>query len=321
LRTRTYTLRHGRLRLRDVRLLRRFGSYEDWPQLLDISSDGALVALRLHGALELLDLRTNRLALVAAAPWSGAAFSPDGLRLAYRHRHRLLVRDLRTGGDMLVARSKWGRFEWLQNGRLVFLGDRGTLKLSRPGRAPRPLPRLPRLTDFAFSPSGRRLLYDRRCKTYLLDRRTGTTRRISGHMFLPTEPWAPDGSSFVLQWAEECTPKTGVIWAYHSWDALYAADGRKVAVTGGRDATWSSDSRLLFVYPIQTGSATAGTDAISVIEPRRRHESALLREGNAYNPALIGPGRWVVFAKYDRPDLVPQGDVSGGLYVARLVRR
>ena len=320
-RTSSWQLAKGRFRLTDLRVLRRFPSDLARPTLADISPDGSLVAFYDRAGLQLLDLRAGSTTRVAPPPvdLGRARFSLGGRYLAYRRRRRLVVRDLASGVERVAARSRWGAFGWLRGGRLAFVGDRGRVKVVVPGRRPHAIPGVPLVDRFAFSPDGRRLLYDRACKTYLFDRRTHATRRLSGHMFVPDAPWAADATYFVLQWAEECTK--GGIWAYHSWDALYASDGRKVAETGGRDATWSHHGRLLFVYPIQTGTETAGTQAISVIEPRRRRESSLLGEGNAYNQALVGPGSWVVFAKYDRPDLVSDFVTSGAVYVARLRAR
>jgi hypothetical protein len=125
----------------------------------------------------------------------------------------------------------------------------------------------------------------------------------------------------VLQWAEECTRKTGAVWAYHSHDLLFSRSGTQVAQTSGRGATWSRDSSLVLVYPHHTGTAVSGTQGLVAVDPARRRESTLISVGNAYNPAFLGPGRWLVFTKYDRPDRVPYEDTAGGLYIGRSVGR
>jgi len=61
--------------------------------------------------------------------------------------------------------------------------------------------------------------------------------------------------------------------------------------------------------------------SLVAVDPRSRRESVLLRVGNAYSDAFIGPGGSVVFSKYDNASRVPDGDTSGGLYVGRLGTR
>jgi dipeptidyl aminopeptidase/acylaminoacyl peptidase len=323
-RTFTYALAEGSGRLADVRLLSMFRSDQERPTLVDLSPDGSLVALFNREGLALLDLRTNRLRPFAtprtprAEPY--AFFSPDGRQLLYRAWDRLLVRDVVTRHLTWVGRSASGDFSWLQDGRIVFLDDRGRLQVVRPGAAPRPLAGVPRMERFAITSEGRRLLYDRRCETYLLDRRSGRRKRLSGHLFVPRRAWAPNGSYFMLQWAEECDRKNGGIWAYHSSDVLFSANGTRLAEPGGRGATWSRDSKLVLVYPHQTGTAVTGTQGLVAIEPRRRRESTLLPTGNAYSEAFVGPGRWIVFTAYRFPDRVSYTYTAGGLYVGRIVR-
>lgn len=323
---RTYStkLAAGHARLTDVRLLRRFTSLEDRPSVADLSPDGSLLALFWRGSLSLLDLRTNELRFVAPAPPSGqdpqALFSPDGKRLLYRRWARLLSLDLATGQRALVATSGWGEFAWLADGRVAF-SDLGRLKIVRPGRPPHAVPGMPRVARWAISSHGRRLLYDRRCETFLLDRRSGQRRRLSGHMFVLPRSWAPDGTRFVLQWAEQCTRKTDSIWAYHTFDLLYNRTGDVNASPGGHGATWSRDSKVLFVYAQPTGTAVAGLEALVAVDPRLRRQSTLLREGNADGEAFAGPGGWVVYTRYDVPERVSYNETSGGLYVARLVGR
>ena len=321
-RTFSYDLNAGSGRLADVRVLARFDSERGQPTLADISPDGSLVALFNQQGLALLDLRTNRLrVLVPSTDMTSepvALFSPDGRSLLYRDRKALLVRNIRSGATIRLARSTFGAFTWLDDGRVVF-ADRGTLRVIRPGARASLMKGVPPFDAVAISPDGRRLLYDRRCETFLLDRRTGHSRRLSGHLFISGRAWAPDGSFFALQWAETCDRKNGAVWAYHSHVLLFSANGTRVARSSGRGATWSRDSTLLFAYPHQTGTATGGTQSLVAIDPRRRRESVLLPTGNAYSAALIGPGRWVVYTKYDRPDRVPHEETAGALYLARLV--
>ena len=322
-RTYTYELGAGGARLADVRLLRRFASDETRPVLADVSPDGSLVAFFERRELGVLDLRRNRVRRIARSRTpraeSQALFSPNGRRLLFRRWDRLLTADVSTGRLRSVARSASGAFAWLEDGRVVFVADGGRLTIVRPGADGRPLAGVPTVDRFAITPDGRRILYDRRCETFLLDRRTGARRRLSGHLFVPARAWAPDGSFFVLQRAEECNRRDGAIWAYHSSDELFASNGKKVATSPGRGATWTRDSRLLFAYPHPTGSGVAGLESLVVIDPRRRRQSTLLREGNAYSEAFVGPGGWVVFTKYGRPELVRNGYTAGGLYLARIV--
>jgi Tol biopolymer transport system component len=314
----------GNARLDDVRLLLSFASDEDRPELVDLSPDGSLVALFRRGSLEVLDLRTNRVRFVAPARGTGAErqarFSPDGNRLLYRRWAKLMLLDLRTGRTSRVATAGWGSFAWLADGRIAF-DDRGRLQIVRPGQAASKIEGAPRVHRWALSSSGRRLLYDRRCETFLLDRISGETRRLSGHMFVLPRSWAPGGTHFVLQWAEECNRKTGAIWAYHTYDVLYNRAGDRIAGAGagGHGATWSADSSMLFTYSQPTGTAVGGLEAIIAVDLPRGRASRLLAEGNAYSEAFLGPGRWVVFARYDTPSRVSYNETSGGLYVGRIV--
>jgi WD40 repeat protein len=323
---RTYSskLATGHARLTDVRLLARFASLEDRPSLADLSPDGSLLALFWRGSLSLLDLRTNELRFVAPARPSGrepqALFSPDGKRLLYRSWARLLSLELATGRRAQVATSGWGEFAWLTEGRVAF-SDLGRLKIVRPGRRPHSVLGVPRVARWAISSDGRGLLYDRRCETFLLDRTSRRPQRLSGHMFVLPRSWAPDGAHFVLQWAEECTPKTDSVWAYHTFDILYNRSGEENAGVGGHGATWSRDSKALFVYSQPTGTAVGGLEALIAVDPRLRRQSTLLREGNADGATFVGPGGWVVFTRYDVPERVSYNETSGGLYVARLVGR
>lgn len=314
-------LKTGRARLVDIRVLARFGNDRDRPKLLDLSPDGRLLALARKGKLAVLDLRLNRTQVIARLPHfyrAHALFSPDGKRLLYRLWDRLIVQELTTKEKTTAARAHWGGFAWLADGRIIF-SDGGRLKFA--GADGRPLPGVPLIDSFAVTPDGRRLLYDRKCETFLLDRKSGRRRRLSGRMFTLPRSWAPDGTYFVLQSAEECNPKTGVIWAYHSSDRLYARSGKLIAELEGRDATWSRDSRHLFVYPHPTGSATYGLEGLVALDPRRLHESILTPSGNAYSHAFLGPGGWVAFTRYNRPHRVSYDDEAGGLYVGRIEPR
>lgn len=321
-RTFTYQLAQGAQHLADVRLLRTFGSDRDRPNLADLSPDGSLVALFNREGLALLDLRSNRLRPFAtprtprASP--RALFSPDGRLLLYRAWDQLLVRDVATGVRRTVGRTASGGFSWLRDSRVVFADDRGTLWTVRPGERARRL-RVPRVDRFAITPDGRRLVYERRCETFLLDRRSGRRKRLSGHLFVPEGAWAPDGSYFVLQWAEECDRNTAAIWAYHSHDVLFSQTGRRLAETGGHGATWSRDSQLVLVYPHPTGTAVGGLQGLVAIDPRRRRESTILPTGNAYSQAFVGPGRWIVYSVYRFPDRVSYTYTAGGLYIGRIV--
>jgi hypothetical protein len=325
-RTVSTSFRDGRARLADVRLLGRFSDYGDRPLLSDLSRDGRLVALfRDRRELRVRDLRTNRERLVARVRTPQAEpvalFSPDGRLLLYRRWARLLVYDLRSRRSVPVAHSPWGLFSWTREGKIVY-SDRGRLMLVRPGAEPRRLPGAPSsVAAFALSPDGRKLLYDWRCETFLLDLASGRRRRLSGHLFVVRRAWAPNGSYFVLQWAEDCTPSTGGVWAYHSHDVLFSRAGERVATLGGRQATWSHDGRRLLVYPHPTGSAVSGLEGLVAVDPRRRTESTLLDDGNAYSEAFVGPGDWIVFARYDNPSRVSYEETSGGLYAARIVGR
>jgi WD40 repeat protein len=322
-RTFTYELAEGSGRLADVRLLSTFPSDQERPTLVDLSPDGSLVAIFNREGLALLDLRSSRLRLFAtprtprAEPY--ALFSPDGRKLLYRAWDQLLVRDVVTRDSTAVGRSASGDFSWLRDGRIVFLDDRSWLRIVKPGEAARPLRGVPRLDRFAITPDGRRLLYDRRCETYLLDRASGRRTRLSGHLFVPRRAWAPDGSYFVLQWAEECDRKTGGIWAYHSHDVLFSARGVRLAETAGHGATWDRESQLVLVYPHPTGTEVAGLQGLVAVDPRRRRQSTLLPTGNAYSEAFVGPGRWIVFSVYRFPDRVSHNYTAGGLYVGRIV--
>jgi len=328
LRLRTFTERlgNGRLRLRDVRLLHRFGG-TTLPTLVDLSPDGSRVPLFAHGELALLDLRGNRLLPLDRLPKSRiwveptARFSPDGRQLVYRRRFDLVVRSLENGRERVVGRSPAGSVTWLRDGRIAFLDNRRRLQVVRPGGRARPIPGMPLVGRFAINSDGRRVVYDRRCETFVLDRRSGRRRRISGHMYVPERAWAPDGSFFVLGWAEECNRRNGAIWAYHSFDVLYSPSGSRIAEVDGRDATWSRDSRLLFVYPHETGTETGGTQGLVAVDPRARSESLLLRIGNGDSEGFAGPGRWIVFTKYDDPSRVSRGYTAGGIYLGRLVAR
>jgi WD40-like Beta Propeller Repeat len=186
-RTFSYELTQGSVRLADVRLLRRFPSDEERPRLADLSPDGSLLALFDRGELSLLDLKTNRMEAVARprspAYEPSALFSPDGRRLLYRDGNRLVAHDLESGREALVGRTRSDAFTWLRDGRVVFF-DRGRIKMTRPGEEPHALTGIPRVDRFAIAPDGRRLVYDRRCETFLLDRRTGRRRRLSGHLFV-----------------------------------------------------------------------------------------------------------------------------------------
>jgi hypothetical protein len=102
---------------------------------------------------------------------------------------------------------------------------------------------------------------------------------------------------------------------------LYNRVGDEVAGLGGHGATWSRDSKSLFIYAQPTGTAVAGLEALLMVDPRSRRQSTLLREGNADGEAFLGPGGWVVFTRYDRPERVSYNESSGGLYVGRLVGR
>ena len=309
----------GNAHLVDVRLLQRFAS--GGPKLSDLSPDGSLVALLRHGRLELLDLRTNRTRFIAPARPAGygqqALFSPDGRRLLYRQWAKLLVLDLRTGRTSHVATAGWGSFAWLADGRVVF-DDRGHLQIVRPGQPASRIEGVPRVDRWAVSSGGRRLLYDRRCETFLLNRRSGKTRRLSGHMFVLPRSWAPSGTHFVLQWAEECNRKDGAIWAYHTYSVLYNRAGERIVGLPGRGATWSRDSSMLFTYPQPTGTAVGGLEALVAVDVRRGRASRLLDEGNADSEAFLGPGRWVVFTRYDKPSRVSYDERAGGLYVGRI---
>jgi len=324
---RTYSrdLAKGRARLSDVRLLRRFASDSERPTVADLSSDGALLALIWRGEIGVLDLRTNRIRPVATSRPAGwypqALFAPDGRSLLYRRWDELLLLDLRTGRTTKVARtSSWGQFAWLADGRVAF-GDRGRLKLVRPGDRPRRMSGVSKVGTWSISPRGRRLLYNHRCETFLLDRISGKTRRLSGHMFVPGRAWSPDGTHFVLQWAEDCKPKTEAIWAYHTYDVLYNRAGDQIAGLSGHGATWSADGGLLFVYYQPTGTEVHGLEALEAVDLERKRESILLAAGNADSEAFIGPGAWVVFARYDEPWRVSHYDSSGALYLGRLVGR
>ena len=325
---RTYSreLATGHARLVDVRLLRRFASDVDRPFLLDLSPDGSLVSVSWRGELGLLDLRSNTVRPIEPSRPAGgydahALFSPDGRRLLYRHWAALLLLDVTSGRTSELARTaSWGDFAWLADGRIAFSDD-GRLKLVRPGGRPHLVAGIPRMSRWAISSTGRRILYDRRCETFLFDRVTGRTRRLSKHMFVLPRSWSPSGTHFILQWAEECKPKTDALWTYHSYDVLYGARGHAIATLVGRGATWSSDSKLLFTYPQQTGTATYGLEALNAADLPGRRDSALVQEGNAYTEAFVGPGRWVVFSRYDRPNRVSHSETSGGLYIGRIAGR
>lgn len=316
-------LERGRARLVDIRLLSRFGNDRDRPKLLDLSPDGRHLAIARKGELAILDLRLNRTQVFARLPHpyrAAALFSPDGQRLLYRIWDRLIALELATKQKTTAARAHWGGFAWLADGRILF-SDGGRLKLAGAGGRPRPLPGMPLIDSFAITPDGQRLLYDRKCETFLLNRKSGRRRRLSGRMFTLPRSWAPDGTYFVLQSAEECNPKTGAVWAYHSSDRLYSRSGRLIAELVGRDATWSPDSRLLFVYPHPTGTAVYGLEGLVAVDPRRLRESTLTDEGNAYSHAFLGPGGWVAFTRYDRPHRVSYDDDAGGLYLGRIAGR
>jgi Tol biopolymer transport system component len=318
-------LRNGTMRLENARLLERFSSDGDpeRPTLADISPDGALVAVFRHHRLTVLDLRTGRRYLVGGAGrryGNSARFSLDGRWLLYRRWDRLVAWSLDTRRATTIARAHWGSFAWLRDGRVVY-SDGGQLKIVRPGEQPRAVAGVPHVTAFSITPDARRLLYDHRCQTFLLDRETGARRRLSGRMFTLPRSWAPDGSYFVLQSAEECDPEVGVTWAYHSSDTLYGRNGDRIVSLPGRGATWSGDSRTLFVYPQPTGSAVSGLEGLVAVDPIRMRSSTLTEEGNAESPAFVGPGGWVVFTRYDRPYGVPRNDSAGGLYLGRMVDR
>ena len=322
-RVRTYTRQFaaGSAHLVGVRLLQRFASDRDRPELADLSPDGSLAAFFRRGRLELLDLRTNHTRFIAPARPTGdtpqALFSPDGRRLLYRRWAELVALDLRTGRTSRVATAGWGSFAWLEDGRIAF-DDRGRLQIVRPGQPASRIDGVPHVDGWALSGSGRRLLYDRRCETFLLDRRSGKTRRLSGHMFVLPRSWAPNGTHFVLQWAEECDRKDGAIWAYHTYSVLYNRAGERIVGLPGRGATWSRDSSELFTYPHPAGTAVGGLEALVAVDLRHGRASRLLDHGNAGSEAFLGPGRWVVFARYDKPSRVSYDETSGGLYVGRI---
>ena len=53
---------------------------------------------------------------------------------------------------------------------------------------------------------------------------------------------------------------------------------------------------------------------LAAIDPRHKRESILLPTGYAYNPAFVGPGRWVVVTQYDHPHRVAHNDTADEVY-------
>jgi hypothetical protein len=258
----------------------------------------------------------------------GGEFSPDGRLLLFRRWRRLLAVDVETGHVSFVADDPApGAVGWLSDGRVAFV-DRGRrLMFVRVGGRPTPAgfrspdPRgSDELGDFTWSPDGAKVLYAQRCETWLLDLRSGRRRKVGGRFTAPGE-WSPDGRFFVLregEWQPSCR------W-FTTWlggGTLYARGGRRLGALQLGERTWSTDGRYLAFDDGVTGTAVAYEQPLSVLN-LRTHRLAWIFHGRDYGPAFIGPGGWLVYERYDRPQAPPDEAplVPARTYVARLVER
>src|SRR5919201_1264067 len=168
--------------------------------LADMSPDGGRVSLGAypyHGDFEFpvgyLDLRANRVRILTwgAGPSEfavGGEFSPDGRLLLFRRWRQLLAVDVETGRVSFVADDPSpGAVGWLSDGHVAFDDRHRRLLFVRLGsrptaagfRAPNPHG-LDELGGFTWSPDGAKVLYSRRCETWLLDLASGRRRKIGG---------------------------------------------------------------------------------------------------------------------------------------------
>lgn len=102
------------------------------------------------------------------------AWSPDGGRIAFVLSEGAADFTLSDGSDTLFLVS-------VEGGAPRRLGDSG------------------RITDFAFSPAGDRIAFDRDGDIYLADLAGDTTERLTTHLAADTLPaWSPDGHAIVF---------------------------------------------------------------------------------------------------------------------------
>lgn len=327
--------RGGRGRLVDRR---RFSSRS--LELAEISPDGARLSLGAYpvaghfrfpvGYVDLRSSRTRILTWGAAGREFavGGEFSRDGRLLLFRRWRRLLAVDVETGRVSFVADdpATWP-IGWLADGRVAFVDRRRRLMVVRPGRRPHPTgftaadpPGYDDLGRITWSPDGTKVLYGRRCGTWLLDLRTGRRRRVGGEYTAPGQ-WSPDGRYFLLPygtWAESCRLFSTPLWGGQE---LHGRGGRRLGSLPGGWSTWSTDGRHLVFFGGVSGTAVTYLQPLSVLNLRTHRLATLFANRNG-GSAFLGPGGWLVYSRYDRSRLPPdrvEKLVPVRTYVARLL--
>lgn len=281
-------------------------------ELVDQSADGTLVSFisgnggRFGYAVGVIDVRGGAVRIVArgAAPlgWPrGGELSRDGSFVLVRRWGRVFAADVQTGALTHVADdARPSSLDWLDDGRVSFVDARGRLIAVRPGGRPRVRVALPPGSVATWSPNGRYVLYGSRCRTILLDLRTGGRRALrtpSTYEAAGPGSWSPDSRHFVAyrgQWEQGCN----VLWTYTTSHAtVHGTRGGQLAAVGGWSFTWSPDGNVLVATGGTKGSGVGYSQGARVVS-LSQGLTAEIFDSRVDGRAFLAADGWLVHARY-----------------------
>ncbi len=253
------------------------------------SPDSRRLAFVSHGSAWTATVASRAVRRVGAVGIEPAfAWSPDGKELSYWGSAGLTLYTSTSGSRRILARdSRVWQSAWTRDGRqVVYSGRSGIYSVETSRTSPRPRLLVAGGGDFALSPDGRSLAFDRQFSLYLRPLDGPARGRLVAAEFYEFA-WAPD--SRTLAFSRKDTRRldaAGIYLASRSGGA-----SRPLLADLGRDAarfpSWSPDGRHLAYQRVEQGYAR-----VYVVGSDGRHDHQVVADDPEAVPTAA-PVSWL----------------------------